>query len=119
MICPQVKLGLAGGDNLRTRRPPGRGADWVLLLNNDALAEDGLVAALEHAAAARPDAGVLACKVLVAGSGKVWYAGASFDPILGRSRHAGFGGEDEPGELRDVARATGTGMAGARAAIER
>jgi GT2 family glycosyltransferase len=62
---------------------------------------------------------VLACKVLFAGSGKVWYAGASFDPILGRSRHTGFGATDGPDELRDVVRATGTGMAVSRAAIER
>jgi hypothetical protein len=119
LIRTEVNLGFAAGNNVGIRRALDRGADWVLLLNNDALAEDGLVAALERAAAARPDAGVLACKVLVAGSGTVWYAGASFDPILGRSRHAGFGGTDEPGELRDVARGTGTGMAVSRAAIER
>ncbi len=118
LIRTEVNLGFAAGNNVGIRRALDRGADWKLLLNNDALAEEGLVAALERAAAARPDAGVLACKVLFADSRKVWYAGASFDPILGRSRHAGFGGPDEPGELRDTVRATGTGMAVSRAAIE-
>jgi len=119
LIRTAINLGFAAGNNVGIRRALDRGADWVLLLNNDALAEDGLVAALERAAAARPDAGVLACKVLFADSGKLWYAGASFDPILGRSRHDGFGSADAPGELRDTARATGTGTAVSRAAIER
>ena len=119
LIRTEVNLGFAAGNNVGIRRALDRGADWVLLLNNDALAEDGLVAALERAAAARPDAGVLACKVLFAESGRLWYGGASFDPILGRSRHAGFGGLDEPGAPQDVVRATGTGMAVSRAAIER
>ena len=36
----------------------------MLLLNNDAVAEPGLAEALERAAAARPDAGLLACLIL-------------------------------------------------------
>jgi len=35
----------------------------VLLLNNDAVADAGVPDALERAAAARPDAGMLACKI--------------------------------------------------------
>jgi hypothetical protein len=119
LIRTGVNLGYAAGNNVGIRRALDLGAEWVLLLNNDATAEPGLVPALEAAAAERPDAGVLACKVLFADSGRVWYAGASFDPILGRSRHTRFGGEDGPEEGRDVARATGTGMAVSRAAIER
>lgn len=122
LIRTGVNLGFAAGNNVGIRRALDRDADWVLLLNNDALVEDGIVEALERAASARPDAGVLACKVLFADSGRVWFSGASFDPILGRSRHTGFGGTDEPGEpgeLGDTVRATGTGMAVSRAAIER
>ena len=118
LIRTGVNLGFAGGNNVGIRRALDRGADWVLLLNNDATAEPGLGAALEAAAAARPDAGVLACKVLFAGSDRLWYAGASFDGLLGRSRHVGFGDPDAPGRLADVERATGTGMAVSRAAIE-
>ncbi len=87
-------------------------------VNNDALVEPGLVEALSAAAAARPDAGVLACKVLFADSDRLWYAGAGFDPILGRSRHEGFGEPDAPGALADTRRATGAAMAVSRAAIE-
>ena len=103
LVRAGVNLGFAGGNNVGIRRALDRGADWVLLVNNDAEVEPGLVDALAAAAAARPDAGVLACKVLYADSDRLWYAGADFDPILGRSRHEGFGEADAPGELADTA----------------
>src|SRR3954462_15003876 len=59
-----ANLGFAGGNNAGIRRALERGADWVLVLNNDAVAVPGLAAALEQAASARPDAGLLACIVL-------------------------------------------------------
>ena len=118
LIRAGVNLGFAGGNNAGIRRALDRGADWVLLVNNDATVEPGIVEALAAAAEARPDAGVLACKVLFADSDRLWYAGAGFNPYLGRSRHERFGEPDEPGTLRDTARATGAGMAVSRAAIE-
>ena len=118
LVRTGVNLGFAGGNNVGIRRALDRGADWVLLLNNDATVEPGLVEALAAAAEARPDAGVLACKVLFADSDRLWYAGAEFDSVTGRSRHEGFGEPDEPGTLRDTRRATGAAMAVSRAAIE-
>jgi GT2 family glycosyltransferase len=118
LVRAGVNLGYAAGNNVGIRRALERGADWVLLLNNDATVEPGLPEALEAAAAARPDAGVLACKVLFADSDRLWYAGASFDALLGRSRHERFGEPDEPGTLGDTVRATGAGMAVSRAAID-
>ena len=118
LVPAGVNLGFAGGNNVGIRRALDRGAEWVLLVNNDALVEPGLVEALSAAAAARPDAGVLACKVLFADSDRLWYAGAGFDPILGRSRHKGFGEPDAPGALADTRRATGAAMAVSRAAME-
>ena len=118
LIRAGVNLGFAGGNNAGIRRALDRGADWVLLVNNDATVEPGLVEALAAAAESRPDAGVLACKVLYADSDRLWYAGAGFNPYLGRSRHERFGKPDEPGTLRDTARATGAGMAVSRAAID-
>ena len=117
LVRAGVNLGFAAGNNVGIRRALDRGADWVLLLNNDAEVEPGLVDALAAAAAARPDAGVLACKVLFADSDRLWYAGAGFHPYLGRSRHDGFGKPDGPGALGDTGRATGAAMAVSRAAI--
>ena len=120
LIRTGENLGFAGGNNVGIRRALERSADWVLLMNNDAVAEPGLVEALDRAQAARPDAGVLACKVLFEDGDAVMYAGASFNAWLGYSgRRTGFGGPDTFTEMRDVPRADGAAMAVSRVALER
>jgi GT2 family glycosyltransferase len=122
---PQVELlrtgsnlGYSGGNNVGLRRAIERGADWVLLLNNDAVAEPGIDAALTRAAEQRPDAGILACKVLFEDGETVQYAGASFNALLGYSgRPVGYGKRDEFDELREVDRADGAAMAVSVAAM--
>ena len=115
-----ANLGFAGGNNVGIRRALDRGADWVLLVNNDAVVEPGIAAALERAAAARPDAGLLACKVLFEDGRTVMYAGASFNTLLGYSgRRTGFGLPDTFHEAHDVERADGAAMAVSRTALER
>jgi GT2 family glycosyltransferase len=111
-----ANLGFAGGNNAGIRRALEREADWVLLLNNDAIAEPGLGEALERAAVARPDAGVLACKVLSEDGRTVQYAGASFNARLGYSGRVATSGPDD---LRDVGRADGAALAVSRPALER
>jgi GT2 family glycosyltransferase len=121
LIRTGENLGYAGGNNVGIRRALERGADWVLLLNNDAVADAGVAAALERAAAARPDAGLLACKVYLSGD-VLQYAGASFNALVGYSgRLDGHGRRDDGrwSALRDVGRADGAAMAASRAAIER
>ncbi|MFL5955251.1 MAG: glycosyltransferase family 2 protein [Gaiellaceae bacterium] len=115
LIRTGANLGFAGGNNAGIRRALEHGADWVLLINNDATAEPGLAEALEHAARARPDAGLLACQVLHE-DGSVQYAGASFNKWLGYSGRVKTAGGDA---VRDVARADGAAMAVSRAAVER
>jgi hypothetical protein len=116
-------LGFAGGNNVGIRRALERGADWVWLVNNDAVAEPEAPEALADAARARPDAGVLACKVFFAEPRNVvWYAGASVHLLLGYSgRQHGYGERDDGRFelMRDVDRATGAAMAVSRGAIER
>jgi GT2 family glycosyltransferase len=122
LIRTGVNLGFAAGNNVGIRRALAHGADWVLLLNNDAVADPGLPAALERAAAARPDAGVLACKVFFSEPPDVlMYAGAGVDLRRGYSgRQDGFGERDDGrfDQLRDVERATGAAMAVSRPALE-
>lgn len=123
LIRTGVNLGFSGGNNVGIRRALARGADWVLLLNNDAVADPGLPTALAAAAAERPDAGVLACKVFFADPPDVlMYAGGRVNLRLGYwGRQDGFGQRDDGrfDTLRDVDRATGAAMAVSRAAIER
>jgi hypothetical protein len=123
LIRTGVNLGFSGGNNVGIRRALTRGADWVLLLNNDAVADRGLPAALAAAASERPDAGVLACKVFFADPPDVlMYAGGRVNLRLGYwGRQDGFGQRDDGrfDSVRDVDRATGAAMAVSRAAIER
>ena len=111
-----ANLGFAGGNNLGIARALERGADWVLLMNNDATAEPGLADALERAATARPDAGLLACTILERDGRTVQYAGASFNARLG---YSGRVSTVVPDGLRDVGRADGAALAVSRAAVER
>jgi GT2 family glycosyltransferase len=116
LIRTGANLGFAGGNNIGIRRAHALGADWILLLNNDAVAEPGLASALESAARERSDAGLLACKVVSEDGRTVQYAGARFNKWLG---YSGRVSTDGPDELRDVARADGAAMAVSWAAIER
>ena len=60
LIRAGVNLGFAGGNNVGIRRALDRGADWVVLVNNDATVADDLVAAVVAAAGRQPGAGALA-----------------------------------------------------------
>jgi GT2 family glycosyltransferase len=116
LIRTGANLGFAGGNNVGIRRALERGADWVLLLNNDAVAEPGLPEALAGAAAARPDAGLLACLILDGEGLAVQYAGASCHPRFG---YSGRVETTPPPALRDVDRADGAAVAVSREAAGR
>ncbi len=123
LIRTGVNLGFAAGNNVGIRRALDRGADWVVLVNNDATAAPDLVEALVAAAGRHPDAGALAGKVYVAEPPDVlWYAGGNFEPRLGYSgRVRGTGKRDDGSfdEERDVDWGTGALLAVSREAIDR
>jgi GT2 family glycosyltransferase len=123
LIRTGVNLGFAAGNNVGIRRALERGADWVVLLNNDAIVRPGFAAALAAAAERHPDAGVLACKVYELEEPDVlWYAGGSFNPLLGYSgRVRGAHRRDDGSfdEEIEVDWATGAAMAVSREALER
>lgn len=120
LIRAGSNLGFAAGNNVGIRRALERGADWVLLLNNDAVAEPGLADALEGAALQRPDAGMLACKILFPDGRTVQFAGGRFDAWRGYSgRLTGHGKRDRYFDLREVGRGDGAALAVSREAIER
>ncbi len=116
-----ANLGFSGGNNAAIRRALDGGAEWVVLLNNDAEAEPGMLAALEAAAARHPRAGVLAGKLLYP-DGRVQWAGQRVGLLTGYSgRPRGHGRPD--GFAYSVEgrtdRAVGALMAVSREAIER
>jgi GT2 family glycosyltransferase len=122
LIENRNNLGFAGGNNVGIRRALAAGADWVVLLNNDATVDPRCIDAFEAAAAANPDAGVLGGKVLFDDpSDLVWFAGQRFSPLLGYSgRPIGYRKRDGSryGAIRAVDRVAGAFMAVSRRAIE-
>jgi hypothetical protein len=120
LIRNGANLGFAGGNNVGIRRALERGADWVLLLNSDAVARRGLSGALALAAAERPDAGLIACLVLFEDGARVQSAGGRFNALLGYSGRApSYGSLVMPVGVRDVERVDGAAFAVSRAAIEK
>lgn len=86
LIRNERNLGYAGGMNVGIRHALERGADAVLLLNNDVEVEPGTIAKL----AAHAEGVGAVCPVVTFADepDRVWYAGARFDPKRGyNGRH--------------------------------
>jgi GT2 family glycosyltransferase len=115
-------LGFAGGCNAGIRWALEQGAEWVVLINNDATIAPDAIATFAAEAARHPRAGVLAGKLYLADHpDRIWFAGHHFRACLGYSgRHRGEGRRDAPRYQRTVAtgRATGALMAVSREMIE-
>ena len=116
-----ANLGFSGGNNAAIRHALAGGAEWVVLVNNDAEPPPGLVEALQAAAARHPEAGVLAGKLLYE-DGRVQWAGQRVALLTGYSgRPRGHGRPDgfAYGVEGRTDRGVGALMAVSRAAIER
>jgi GT2 family glycosyltransferase len=114
VIENERNLGYAGGMNTGIRRALERGADAVLLLNNDVEVDPGAVATL--AAAAPGSAAVCPVVVFADDPGRVWYAGARFDPRRGyNGRHM----TETGGNPTETERICGAAVLMPREAIER
>jgi len=121
LVRSEENLGFAGGNDLGIRHGLERGADHVLVLNNDVEVEPGFVGALVEEAERRPDAGALCSKILYfEPRDRIWFAGATFDPRRGRGRHVRFRDRDDPSEteVKETDRACGAAMLVPRAVLE-
>jgi len=113
--------GFSGGVNTGIEAAIGRGADAVLLLNNDMVVEPAFLGPLVSAAV---DPGVAAaCSQILfaAAPDRVWYAGATFRPRRGHhGRNIGFGEPPVPPSVQPyrVDCACGGAMLMSRAAID-
>lgn len=73
-------LGFAAGNNHGIEHALRKGADFVLLLNNDTVVDSALVSHFVEAAAANPNAAVFGPKILhYSEPNKLWYAGGYWD----------------------------------------
>jgi GT2 family glycosyltransferase len=115
-------LGFSGGCNAGIRWALDHGAEWVVLINNDAVVAPDAIDGFAEAAEVHPGAGVLAGKVYLADRpDRIWFAGQRFRAWLGYSgRHRGEGRRDAPrySQTTPTDRATGALMAVSRATID-
>ncbi|HEU4701400.1 MAG TPA: glycosyltransferase family 2 protein [Conexibacter sp.] len=126
VIQNRRNLGFSGGNNAGIAYALAHGAEWVVLVNNDATLAPDAIERLRASAARHPDAGALAGKLFFAPVGdgepeRIWFAGQDVRLWLGYAgRPAGYGKPDAPrhGVERQVDRAAGAFMAVSRPAIE-
>ena len=96
--------GFAGGMNAGAEHALARGADYVLLLNNDTELDPVAPGALVTEAQRRPEAAAVCATIYFRQpSGVIWYAGARFDPKRGyQGRHEGYGSREAPAAVRET-----------------
>jgi GT2 family glycosyltransferase len=115
-------LGFAGGNNVGLRYALEHGAQWAVLVNNDATLAPDAVDRLRRAAAEHPAAGMLAGKVFFdEPPDRIWFAGQRFWPAFGYSgRPRGYGRRDGPRYRRAYRtdRAAGAFMAVSRRVVD-
>jgi GT2 family glycosyltransferase len=108
LVRSERNLGYAGGMNLGAERALARGADLVLLLNNDTVVAPDALGALVEEAVRRPGAAGL-CPVVYFTDppDAIWYAGARFDPRRGyQGRHL----QEAPAGVAATERACGAAL---------
>jgi GT2 family glycosyltransferase len=117
-----MNAGFSGGVNAGIEAALERGAQAVLLLNNDMVVEPGFLDPLV-AAALEPGVAAACSQILFSdGQDRVWYAGARFRPRRGHhGRNIGFGEPPQPPSVAPypVDCACGGAMLMSRAAITR
>jgi GT2 family glycosyltransferase len=102
-----TNIGFAAGVNLLAARALWDGAEWLLLLNNDATLEPGAVEAL--AAATAPGIAAVCPMVIDASSGRVWSVGGRVSARTGRvsSEYHDFDPDEVPVSPKEVDFGTG------------
>jgi GT2 family glycosyltransferase len=107
-------LGYAGGNNVGIVEALRRAADFVFLLNNDAVVDAQILNTFVRATDEFPDAGVFSAKIYYhADPGRLWYAGARWCNESGTFEHVGINELDIDGrfeEAKDTEHACGCAM---------
>jgi len=92
VIASPENLGFGCAHNLGIRRALERGAEYILVLNNDTVVSPTLLSDLLEAVASDPSIGVAGPKVLwYRDPHRVWFAGGKLHMAFGSTRHVGAG----------------------------
>jgi len=90
-IRNETNSGFAGGNNVGIRLALERGADYIMLLNNDTVVDSGFIEPLVRYADTNSSVGVQGCKIYFFDpNDKLWFAGGCLKPHSGRGYHRGL-----------------------------
>lgn len=104
-------IGYVKGANQGIRRALELGATHVLLINNDAVAHEGMVGELLAAMERHPTAGIVGPRIFYYGTDVMWFNGGHFNHVLGLSTHPLMDRKgDGDAEDREVGFITGCAM---------
>jgi len=95
-------LGFTGGNNIGLRLALDRGADYVLLLNNDTIVDPGFLREMLPVATVSEEIGFVSPKIyFLDPPDLLWFAGAKFSTVTGYGRVIGYR-EPDRGQHDDV-----------------
>jgi len=112
VIVNATNLGFAAGNNIGIRYALSRGADYVLLLNNDTIVAPDMLENMVAAGEAVPQIGILAPKIYYYKTQKLWRAGGRRRKLTLGATDTGIGREDDKkyNIPREIDYAFGSGM---------
>ena len=122
IIPNRENLGFARGNNAGIERALLKGADYILILNNDTAVDPSLIGEMVRIAETDHDIGVVGPKIYYWEEGaRLWFAGGKIDFLRGKIYHHGVRCQDGPrfDEIREVDYITGCALMIRRAAVER
>lgn len=114
-------LGYAGGNNVGIRHALEKGAEYVILLNNDTVVDREFARELLAVAQRDPEIGMVTSKIYFHDRPDVlWFAGGEFSMWTGRSTHAGYGQPDRGqfDRIEDIGRPCGCSLLVTRRFLE-
>ncbi len=122
MIANETNARFAGGNNIGIRQALGRGADFVLLLNNDTTVDPMFLTELVKTTEADQEIGMVGAKIYYYHDPKrIWFAGGRIEWWKGWMSHVGLREEDhgQYDTVRDVDYITGCCLLVKRAVVEK
>ncbi len=122
LIASEKNLGFAGGCNIGIRYALGRGADYVLLLNNDTVVDPAFLSGLVQAAEEIPDGAAFCPKICYYDRPRVIHStGGRVNAWMGRAWQVGRDRPDEEpyGRVEERDYADGACMLMRRSALDR
>lgn len=98
LLKNQKNLGFAGGNNEGIKYALGKGAEYILLLNNDTVVPPDFLGILVDNMVKDPGIGISGPKILYHGrKDRIWFAGGKIYYALGNTLHVGNRQKDGPG----------------------